>query len=469
VLQGEKSRFQLFGDTVNTASRMESTGEKDRIQLSKATADLLVAAGKSSWIKPREDLVHAKGKGFVQTYWLVSRENVDLPQNSDDQERCAIPKRTAPPRSRSGFSSAPTRGVQRTVSDSIHKVVPDNSIQNQKLREERLIQWQVELFARLLAKIVAARGGNPDSINKKGVGRLGGINKISNHSMSRSFDRLSLHDISDDDDGGVFNASKADLPPKGSKRDSFFRLPSRRVSVRKNESSDASRASAWKKEYANASLDVSIDTLASLNEVAGAGENASVITDYNQIQGTQHPAAAVFDGSFDDLNINSIVVDEVAEIIRLPKFSPSAIKAFERADVIQLDDEITSQLRHFIGTVAQLYRCVPKYHSYRPLTVSFSHLSSIGTQEQPVSLFRACLVSGLNECLLRKRRVRDDLTICNLSRCSHVSMATNKFLNRIVIPENVDYERESSDIASDLHTYTFGITSDPLTQFAIVL
>jgi hypothetical protein len=48
-------------------------------------------------------------------------------------------------------------------------------------------------------------------------------------------------------------------------------------------------------------------------------------------------------------------------------------------------------------------------------------------------------------------------------------MATNKFLNRIVIPENVDYERESSDIASDLHTYTYGITSDPLTQFAIVL
>jgi hypothetical protein len=61
---------------------------------------------------------------------------------------------------------------------------------------------------------------------------------------------------------------------------------------------------------------------------------------------------------------------------------------------------------------------------------------------------------------------------CHLSHVnfsSHVTMATNKFLNRIVIPEDVDYERESSDIASDLHAYTYGITSDPLTQFAIVL
>ena len=72
VLRGEKSRFQVFGDTVNTGSRMESTGERNRIQVSAATADLLVKKhGKSSWVTPREDLIEAKGKGKMQTYWAL--------------------------------------------------------------------------------------------------------------------------------------------------------------------------------------------------------------------------------------------------------------------------------------------------------------------------------------------------------------------------------------------------------------
>ncbi|KAG7366377.1 adenylate/guanylate cyclase [Nitzschia inconspicua] len=70
VLIGERARFQLFGDTVNTAARMESTGCPGKIQLSLSTAELLIAAGKDNWIQPREDAVTAKGKGIMQTYWL---------------------------------------------------------------------------------------------------------------------------------------------------------------------------------------------------------------------------------------------------------------------------------------------------------------------------------------------------------------------------------------------------------------
>jgi class 3 adenylate cyclase len=55
VLRGERSRFQLFGDTMNTAARMEHTGERDKIQLSQDTADLLIAAGKSNWLVKRND------------------------------------------------------------------------------------------------------------------------------------------------------------------------------------------------------------------------------------------------------------------------------------------------------------------------------------------------------------------------------------------------------------------------------
>ena len=46
VLRGERARFQLFGDTMNTAARMEQTGIKNRIQISQSTANCLHAGGK---------------------------------------------------------------------------------------------------------------------------------------------------------------------------------------------------------------------------------------------------------------------------------------------------------------------------------------------------------------------------------------------------------------------------------------
>jgi class 3 adenylate cyclase len=42
VLRGERSRFQLFGDTMNTCARMESTGLKSKIHISEETANLLI-------------------------------------------------------------------------------------------------------------------------------------------------------------------------------------------------------------------------------------------------------------------------------------------------------------------------------------------------------------------------------------------------------------------------------------------
>ena len=46
VLRGLRSRFEIFGDTVNTESCMESTGIPTRIHISQATTDLLIKAGK---------------------------------------------------------------------------------------------------------------------------------------------------------------------------------------------------------------------------------------------------------------------------------------------------------------------------------------------------------------------------------------------------------------------------------------
>jgi len=83
VLRSEKSGFQLFGDTINTASRMESTGEKGCIEVSEETADLLVAAETQAWVIPRADKVVAEGKGEMQTYWVRPPTQSDLDRNID--------------------------------------------------------------------------------------------------------------------------------------------------------------------------------------------------------------------------------------------------------------------------------------------------------------------------------------------------------------------------------------------------
>ncbi|KAL0893796.1 hypothetical protein ABMA27_013928 [Loxostege sticticalis] len=63
-------RYCLFGDTVNTASRMESNGEPLRIHISQNCKYALDKIG-GYVVEPR-GTIPIKGKGQVQTYWLVS-------------------------------------------------------------------------------------------------------------------------------------------------------------------------------------------------------------------------------------------------------------------------------------------------------------------------------------------------------------------------------------------------------------
>ncbi|CAB9498276.1 Receptor-type guanylate cyclase gcy [Seminavis robusta] len=80
VLRNSKSRFQLFGDTVNTASRMETTGLPGKIQVSRETADLLIAGGKECFLEPGSDLVDCKGKGSLQTHFLKVKRRTHYDQ-----------------------------------------------------------------------------------------------------------------------------------------------------------------------------------------------------------------------------------------------------------------------------------------------------------------------------------------------------------------------------------------------------
>ena len=84
VLKGDRARFQLFGDTVNTAARMESTGMKGRIQVSSATAEALKKEKKDSWLTPRSDHVVAKGKGVMITFWLALKKTEQSLSSDED-------------------------------------------------------------------------------------------------------------------------------------------------------------------------------------------------------------------------------------------------------------------------------------------------------------------------------------------------------------------------------------------------
>ena len=67
VIGTTKFSYDLWGDTVNTASRMESHGLTDAIQVSVSTYNRL----KDKFVLKKRGVIDVKGKGEMTTYLLL--------------------------------------------------------------------------------------------------------------------------------------------------------------------------------------------------------------------------------------------------------------------------------------------------------------------------------------------------------------------------------------------------------------
>ena len=72
VIGTERLQYDIWGDTVNTASRMESSGEPRRIQVSQAFANALEPGTLNIELVDR-GTIEIKGKGSMKTFWLEAR------------------------------------------------------------------------------------------------------------------------------------------------------------------------------------------------------------------------------------------------------------------------------------------------------------------------------------------------------------------------------------------------------------
>jgi Adenylate and Guanylate cyclase catalytic domain len=112
------------------ASRMESTGEVGRIHVSTSTAELLKAAGKGRWVTERDELVQAKGKGSMRTFWLNHSPNKSDNKGSSDNE-----------------STSPSDISQG------EKLTPDPA-DMELIKRSRLVDWIVELLSEHIKNLV---------------------------------------------------------------------------------------------------------------------------------------------------------------------------------------------------------------------------------------------------------------------------------------------------------------------------
>lgn len=134
-------------------------------------------------------------------------------------------------------------------------------------------------------------------------------------------------------------------------------------------------------------------------------------------------------------------LDEVKEIITLPEFDSKAAQAREKLAEVVLEPIVIEQLRFYVTCIANLYR-QNDFHNFEHASTSkfFALMPAVSQNSNtPIGTFAF--------------------------ETDHVTMSVIKLLSRIIAPADVANDDEDPNAAA-MHDYTYGITSDPMTQLA---
>ena len=141
VVRGRNARFQLFGDTMNVASRIEASGKKNKIHISRDTAMLL----KPHQVIKREDIVTLKGKGEQQTYWFNFSQRSSEGSRSSSNESFFNSSTSCP---------EPLLDIEDWVGTALDGIVGKSKANS---TTARLILWNLDVLKPMLGSILAKR------------------------------------------------------------------------------------------------------------------------------------------------------------------------------------------------------------------------------------------------------------------------------------------------------------------------